>query len=193
MKYAKVAILVKPSKQLQVLLCYWHLVWHLVFPGLNISFSWIAGQVTVSFWQADVPHQIWWGFVYCCSNVTELKCIWIWISASNNLPLSWCLISSYFTIAIRNSWTYVAFTQHYFYNCNAGAFGYRWFAISSDGYWWTINLYYESSWKGRLYCLRDWFFDGPCSLGNSKMYNPLNHTQKNWCGWRFNWYFSCGN
>ena len=141
LKYTKVAILVKPSKQLQVLLCYWHLVWPLVFPGLNISFSGIAGQVTVSFWQADVPHQIWWGFVYCCSNVTELKCIWIWISASNNLPLSWCLISSYFTIAIRNSWTYVAFTQHYFYNCNAGAFGYRWFAISSDGYWWTINLY----------------------------------------------------
>ena len=36
LKYAKVAILVKPSKQLQVL-------------GLNISFAGIAGQVIVSF------------------------------------------------------------------------------------------------------------------------------------------------
>ena len=51
------------------------------------------------------------------------------------------LISGYFIVAIRNSWIYVVFTQHYCYNCNAGAFGYRWFAMCTDVYRWMIYFY----------------------------------------------------
>ena len=72
------------------------------------------------------------------------------------------VISGYFIVAIRNSCTYVAFTQHYCYNCNARAFGYQ--SVSAlmavNGYQCTrlfiylAVLIYQIIWSWQLYMHR---------------------------------------